>query len=168
MTTELFAQVPTDLSDLVALKLFLQRTLEQIDSVSSTQINLTEEVATLAGQVVDLESTAETSSEAITELQNEVIFNGRTLDASFYDFDETVWGELRGYATFTALGSALTNPPVALTGGTTYIVHIESVTSANGDIMQRVLIEDTGTDLKVFFRTGATFALAITNGWTQV
>jgi uncharacterized coiled-coil protein SlyX len=166
--TNLYDTPPQDVSNPIALKNFLQRTVEKISSQAETSSTTSDEVTNQAEQIAKLQSDVKSLIERVEQLEDAVIFNGRELDASYYNFNETIWSALRGYYRFSALGSALSNPPVALTGGTTYVIYAHNVTSFVGGIWQIVAIEDTGTNLRVFQRTGDTFAQAITNGWTQL
>jgi len=191
VSNESFAQVPLDMEDTDAVQKFLRKVVEEIDlitgaraqdpyvstseledsTVSLTTVNTAiattnETVTALDSRVEDNELTLEDNQPIIDDVQFTVTH--RALDTSYNDFDDAVWGTLKAKGQFSALGSAMTNPPFAVTAGTTYIVYVDSALTTGGGVTQRVMMEDTGVDLKVFYRTGDTFASAVANGWTQL
>ena len=85
----------------------------------------------------------------------------------YRDFNSNIWSTAKGHLVFTCLGSEATNPPVALTSGSTYTFYVQAITTSTG-VMQKVIVEDEGVSLRVFYRSGSTLAIAISSGWTQV
>lgn len=192
MSNESFTQVPLDIEDTDALRRHLQKVVEEIDlilgnraddpyvkeselaeaptvslvTVDTAIVILTEVVNNLIDSVTQNEADITDNTAIIDDVQFTVVH--KALSATYNDFDDVVWGALKGKGQFSALGSAMTNPPFVVTGGTTYIVYIESALTTGGGVTQRVMMEDTGVDLKVFYRTGDSFAIALTNGWTQL
>lgn len=192
MSNESFAQVPLDLTNADALRRFLQKVVEEVDVITGRRaadlyvktseveeaevVSLTE----LSNTITEIEkilavnaTNIATNESDIATLQADVdalqfITTHAALTATYNDFDNAVWGTLKGKGQFSALGSAMTNPPFAVTAGTTYLVYADSATTTGGGVTQRVMMEDTGVDLKVFYRTGDSFAQAVTNGWTQL
>lgn len=191
MANESFVQVPLDVTDADGLQKFLRKVVEEIDfikgsraqdpyvreselegeRVNLTTVNegittLTEIINTLDGRVEENELSIEDIQPVVDDTQFTVIH--RALDTTFNDFDNTVWSTIKGKGQFSALGSAMTDPPFVVTPATTYIVYVDSALTTGGGVTQRVMMEDTGVDLKVFYRTGDSFAVAVTNGWTQL
>ena len=192
MSNQSFAQVPLDIEEPDALRKFLQKLVEEIDFIEGNRaadpyvkesqltatptVNLTSvtAAATALSLTVDgvIDDVVANTSE-IADIQvviNDVQYTvtHQALDPTYNDFDNAAWGNLKGKGQFSALGSAMTAPPFVVTGGTTYIVYIDSALTTGGGVTQRVMMEDTGVDLKVFYRTGDSFAVAVTNGWTQL
>ena len=85
----------------------------------------------------------------------------------YRDFNSNIWSTAKGHLVFTCLGSETTNPPVALISGSTYTFYVQAITTSTG-VMQKVIVEDEGVSLRVFYRSGSTLAIAISSGWTQV
>ena len=191
MTNESFASVPVDVTDEIALRRFLQRVVEQVDIITGSRAadpyvktsEVTDDTVSLDSlnsSVVDLTKAVEDNADDIAENVDDIAANTvitaetqysilhLALGTSYNDFDHADWSSLKGKGQFSALGSAMTNPPFAVTAGTTYIVYIDSALTAGGGVTQRVMMEDTGVDLKVFYRTGNSWATAKTNGWTQL
>lgn len=190
-TNESFAQVPLDLTKEDPLRRILQKIVEEVDlilgnraddpyvaeselagervsltSLSESITSLNETLSALDSRVEDTELENEEQQAIIDDVQYTVTH--RTLDTAYNDFDDASWGTLKGRGQFTALGSAMTNPPYAVTAGTTYIVYAESALTLGGGVVQTVYIEDTGTGLRIFVRTGDSFAQAVTNGWKEI
>lgn len=191
MSNESFAQVPLDLEEEDALRRILQKVVEEVDlilgnraddpyvaesdlegeRVSLTSLNnsvtaLRDSLETLDGRVEENEKQNEEQQDILDDVQYTVTL--RALGTSFNDFDDASWGTLKGKGQFTALGSAMTNPPYAVTAGTTYIVYADSATTTGGGVLQTTYIEDTGVGLRIFVRTGDSFAQAVTNGWKEI
>jgi len=172
-------QVPVNLDDPVLVKRYMQAVVEalgELQGLAEDVPNLTEvdaAITSIQDSISELTSTTESTDEALSTTSifakdSEFTTGHQELDIVFRDFDSVAWNQLQGKGQFTALGSEMTNAPFAVTGGTTYITYIDSALSLGGGVVQRVLMENTGVDVKCFYRTGNTFALALTNGWTQV
>ena len=192
MSNQSFAQVPLNIEESDALRKFLQKVVEEIDviqggrggdayvkeseivetaTVSLTSVNaeLVEQagtISTMQDDISDNESSIADNTAIIDDVQYTVTH--RALSTTYNDFDDAVWGLLKGKGQFSALGSAMTSPPFVVTGGTTYITYVDSALTTGGGVVQTVMMEDTGVDVKVFVRTGDSFAVAVTNGWAQL
>ncbi len=179
MTNQTITQVPHDLSDDVTVKRYMRKVVEEVDKIkgasenlpSLTEMNSTIEALTdtlnaLGIDVTKAQNTLSTTTNKSKDVEHATLYQELSVD--FRDFDSIAWNELQGKGQLSCLGSEMTNPPFVVTPATTYIVYADSAYTLGGGVTQRVMIEDTGTDLKVFYRTGNTFALALTNGWTQL
>lgn len=190
LRNESFVQVPLNLSDEAAVRRCLNEIVIAIDLIKGnraddpyvSQSELDEEVINLDTLNTDIESLEERMNNAeddinssnvnVEEIQQQLselqyTLEHLPLDATYNDFDNAVWGMLRGNGQFSALGSAMTNPPFAVVAGTTYTVYANSIQTTGGGVVQRVLMEETGVDLRLFYRTGDTFATAVSNGWVE-
>ena len=179
-TASTLVNLNVDITDEVSLRRVLAAIIEQVDIIvgvrGDADITLTsldkditaveEQVIALETSVEELGTTVETNTAELATLANAL--ESVSLGTLFYDFDDTAWGSFRGNGQFSALGSALTNAPFTPTGGTTYTIYVESYGALNSGVIQRILVEDTGTSLVAYYRTGDTFAIALTNGWTAL
>lgn len=179
MTNQSIAQVPSDLADDVIVKRFLRTVVEEVDSIKGGAEDLpslsviNDNINALTDTLASLGIDVKASSKVLSTTENTANNSAHAtlyqeLGIDFRNFNSNAWNELQGKGQIKALGSEFTNPPVVLTAGTTYTVYADSAYTLGGGVTQRVMIEDTGIDLKVFYRTGDTFAVAITNGWTQL
>lgn len=179
--------IPNDITNPNSLKNFLVRLTKTVDSIigdvntleqvvpaeaaepvslatlSATTTELREDLDDLTERVDTLESNQSTLTGKVDALDFALIHEA--LGTLYNDFNDAAWGLLSGNGQFTALGSAMTNPPFAVVAGTTYTVYIESYQTADGGVVQRVLMEETGVTLTAHYRTGDSFAVAVTNGW---
>lgn len=191
MANQSFAQVPVNLSDPVALKRLLDKIVIEIDLITGRRAgdpyvkssDVTEEVVSLdslnaavqelISRLNTFEDANTSTSSAIEELSSaisQLVYSQEflDLDATYADFNASDWGTLKGKGTFSALGSTTSNAPYALTAGTTYNFYADSAITSGGGVAQQVWIEEAGVGLRVFCRTGTTFANALTNGWTEL
>lgn len=190
LSNESFAQVPLDIADTDALKRFLNSVVIEIDLITGRRADdpyvreseLDEEVVNLdtlnlaiqalLERLADVEDDVNQESTNIEDIEAQLeelqyAIEHRPLDSSYYDFNNAAWGTLRGNGQFSTTGASMTNPPFVVVGGTTYTVYVDSITTTGGGVVQRVLMEETGVDLRLFYRTGDTFATAVSNGWVE-
>jgi len=195
VANESFIQIPTDLTDNAVLYRTIAKIVEEIDIIAgnraddgyvsqsqlagtstTTAVSLTSlstSINEINNTLASLTAQTEENATNIANLQTSVdalqfVLQYNTLDTAYNDFDNAVWGTLKGAGQFSALGSAMTNPPFVVTPATLYIVYAYSITTTGGGVVQIVHMEDTGTDVKTFVRTGDSFAQAVTNGWAQL
>lgn len=187
---ESLIQVPAEFSEPLQLRKFLLQLVERLDIVlgfrgqdpyvtktdlqSSAEIlsNLPSIISTIntdltevQKDVTDLQSAQENISDSFENAQN-LSFTTTPLGVAYNDFNYTGYATLKGYAQFTALGSAITNPPAGagLIGATSYTVLIHSYINSGGGATTEVYI--TSATTKTFHkRAGPTSALYFSLGW---
>jgi len=190
LTNTSFTQVPLSVDEPIALRKHLQKVVEQIDIIEGNRagdpyvkdsdlpaVNLSAldtSVTTLSDAVAKIQASLDDITDDIDAIQaitdvTRYTIEYRNLNLSvFYDFNGTAWSTFQGKGQMGTVGSNYVSPPIPLNPLTIYQIYVESARTNGGGITQSVMIEDTGVDLKVFYRTGDTFALALSNGWTQV
>jgi len=180
--------VPSNVAEPLALRKFLVSLIEKLDIILGYRgqdpyvskkdfLSTAELLTTLPATVKTLQDSDTKQSTDIAKIYTEL---GSTQDsvsalqqvnnitvslvAAYYDFNYTGYGALAGWYEFTALGSAITNPPVALVPATSYTVLIHNCKTSGGGMMQEVYI--TSATTKTYHkRAGGTFALALSLGW---
>lgn len=168
-----FLRVPLDVTDETILKRFFNDVVRKLDEVDNSNESANAAISAIdlsVSQVTnDLNSTSQIANNANRETK-EVRYSTsyQALVNEFRDFNNDAWTFLKGKGQFSCLGSEMTNPPYAVTAGTTYIVYADNAITLGGGVATRVMIEETGVGLRVFYRTGDTFATALTNGWKEV
>jgi len=156
-------QVPLNVDSPKLLRRLLEAVVGRLEEdKTSSDTTLLELQSNQSSLVTDLAATTVKASQT-----DQNVYQAAELGSLYKDFDSPAWAGLKGNFSFTTLGSETSNPPVTLTGATTYIVYAHCVRTKTG-VVHKVMIENTGTDLRVFYRTGSTFTLAMTNGWTQL
>lgn len=182
--------VPNALEDTLVLKKFLVRLVEKLDIVlgyrgqdpyiTKSSVTSTDNIiAELPANLEEINTTLSTQDESISELEDSLdslssSFNTyqqsqnktKLLGATYYDFNNAAYATLGGLYEFTALGSAIINPPAGagLVPATTYTVMISSYTTIGGGAVQEAYITSAAT--KTFHkRAGSTSALLFSLGW---
>lgn len=171
--TQTIAQLPYDVED-TATKRFLRELVDNLDEVlgykgdnkyvkssdfdeqgttvaelSDTSKTATDNIATLTKTVAEHSDELLDIEKDIEELNSALVTV--LLDTVYNDFNNTAWNTLKGKAEFTALGSDLVNPPMAVVPGDSYTVYIESA-KTNASVWQQVVIDHGSLD--VFVRIG--------------
>lgn len=185
---ESIAVVPTNVGDPTQLRKFLLLLVEKLDVVlgyrGQSPYLTADQLTSVVSQLQDLPSILSEAQALIDELTDvgknlsdqvesigselDVVVSrldtSTTLAAPYYDFNYTEYASLVGWYEFTALGSAILNPPVALVPATTYTVLMRVSPVSTGGITQEVYIVSATT--KTYHkRAGTTFALALSLGW---
>lgn len=186
MSNESLCQVPISVDDPAVLKRFLDRLVERLDIVLgyrgdnpaisksqltsaisdassssvSTQTELEAEINDLKEQALGFKEELDNQQSSLDDLKAEVSKLSAYSITALRDFNDILWQAEPIYTVFTALGSDILNPPVALVPTTTYTCYIE----VRPAYVQKVLIVSAGfTDSKN--RAGLTWAELITHGW---
>lgn len=165
------AQIPVDLTDVTSFKRFLNTLVENLDTVlgfkgATNYVKTSDEdfsITDLAGQLRELSTkldelkkTTEEKNTAVDDVQQAT--NGLTYvtetqvtGSSYYDFNASLWADLRGKLEFTADGASIVNPPIAVTGTTTVLA--DSVKTSDS-VWQTVLVKTNGNSLSAWTRLG--------------
>lgn len=172
--TQTIAQLPYNVADVDSLKRFLRELVDNLDEVlgykgdkkyvqSSDFDEQGLSIGELTDQTKDNTATLDENSKTLSDQTDQLADMSEQLDklnsmlttvqlgAVYNDFNNTAWNTLQGRSEFSALGSALSNPPMVVVAGDTYNVYIDS-TKTNNSVWQYVLL-DSGS-LNVFMRIG--------------
>lgn len=187
---ETIIQVPAELNEPIQVRKFLLKLVEKLDIVlgfrgqdpyvTATDLKASAEIlANLPSIVKSITTDINEAQKDITTLQSEqenlsdsfeneqnLSFTTTPLGVAYNDFNYTGYATLKGYSQFTALGSAITNPPAgaSLVGATSYTVLIHSYINSGGGATTEVYI--TSATTKTFHkRAGPTSALYFSLGW---
>lgn len=159
---------PIDLADSESAKRLL------IDLSSSLGLVIAEadvevtSLSSLQASINELNEVAIVNEDSPTLVESDTLKHKALAPSVYKDFNNAAWGTLKGNGQFTELGSNLVNTPFTPVGGTQYIFYIESNRTLGGGVVQRLLTEISGVSLTAHYRTGNTFALAVSNGWTTL
>jgi len=187
---ETLIQVPSELTEPLQLRKFLLQLVERLDIIlgfrgqdpyitrtdlqSSAEVlanlpaiisEITSAVTEAQKDISGLQSAQENISDSFENAQN-LSFTTTPLGVAYNDFNYTGYATLKGYSQFTALGSAITNPPAGagLVGATSYTFLIHSYINSGGGATTEVYI--TSATTKTFHkRAGPTSALYFSLGW---
>lgn len=195
MSNQTFMALPAEISDFVVIKRTFQRVIEEIDKILGNRGNepaltldaidgITSETALSLADVADLLEGIQDSIDRLTvtdeqfvatlqTIQNSINaldskFSYATLDSTYYDFNATAWTALAQRGFFTALGSDVTNPPVALTPATSYNFYVDSGPTPGGGAVNLVTIEEPGVSTTTYRRVGDTSANLFANSWVAL
>ncbi len=144
------------------------------DAAITSLASIDNVIARLEERAIENENAFSTVDDKLQRLETfdktlAFVFNHAAITATPYkDFDDAAWANLKGLAQFTELGSNLANVPFAPVPATSYTFYIDSSITVGGGVVQRLLVEVTGASLVAYYRTGDTFAVALTNGWTAL
>ena len=183
MANETLAQIPSDVSDPVALKRFLSTLVERLDTVlgyrgdtayaSDTNVkNLATSTAENFATVNEAISAAQADIEPVT---TDVADHEERLTSA-----EEQLGQLQAYAStelrdfnaegwpvyslFTCLGSEALNPPTALTTTDTYSFFSSVLPSYTQTV---IMLDSTGASHQ-FVRSGLTWSEVAANDWLSL
>ena len=183
MANETLAQIPSDVSDPVALKRFLSTLVERLDTVlgyrGDTAYASDTNVKDLATSTAENFSTA---NEAISIVQADI--ESVTTDVADHeerlisaeeqlgqlqaytstelrDFNEEGWPV---YSFFTCLGSETLNPPAALTAENIYSFFNFVLPSYTQTV---IVLDNTGAS-RQYIRSGLTWSEVAANGWLSL
>lgn len=183
MANETLAQIPSDVSDPVALKRFLSTLVERLDTVlgfrGDTAYASDTNVKDLAMSIAENFTTA---NEAIAAAQSDI--ESVTTDVADHEerltSTEEQLGQLQAYAStelrdfnaegwpvyslFTCLGSEVLNPPGALTASDTYSFFSSVLPSYTQTV---IILDNTGAS-RQFVRSGLTWSEVAANGWLSL
>lgn len=159
--------------DVIEDKVSLKRLLVELSSDLTSTID---SFTTIDSDIKDIDSVLKALQLAVTELVTDssgdlqpdlasIHDHVALVAATYSDFNAAAWATLEGNSQFTELGSNLVNAPFVPVPATTYTFYIESALTVGGGVVQRVLTEIPGVSLTAHYRTGDTFAVALTNGW---
>ena len=190
MANETLAQIPSDVSDPVALKRFLSTLVERLDTVlgyrGDTAYASDTNVKDLATSIAENLTTA---NEAISTVQSDI----KSVTTDVADHEERLTsteerltsteeqlGQLQAYAStvlrdfnaegwpvysfFTCLGSEALNPPTALTTTDTYSFFSSVLPSHTQTV---IMLDSTGASNQ-FVRSGLTWSEVAANGWLSL
>ena len=179
---ESIATVPVDVKDPDTLKRFLDRLVERLDIVLGyrggdpyiteedqvqtiselQQLLLSELKEAIAGFQPAIDEISQKLSEAETKI-TELGKLSSYQDTTTVDLNSTAWTTGDVYSSFTALGSAILNPPTALIAGSTYKCFVE----VRPEYVQRVTIAEVGAVAAVIDKTraGSTWSELVANAW---
>ena len=179
---ESIATVPVDVKDPDTLKRFLDRLVERLDIVLGyrggdpyiteedqvqtiselQQLLLSELKEAIAGFQPAIDEVSQKLSEAETKIA-ELGKLSSYQNTATVDLNSTAWTTGDVYSSFTALGSAILNPPATLLAGSTYKCFVE----VRPEYVQRVTIAEVGVIAAVIDKTraGSTWSELIANAW---
>ena len=178
---ESIATVPVDVKDPDTLKRFLDRLVERLDivlgyrggdpyiteedqvqTISELQQLLSELKESIAGFQPAIDEVNQKLSEAETKIA-ELGKLSSYQNTTTVDLNSTAWTTGDVYSSFTALGSAILNPPAALIAGSTYKCFVE----VRPEYVQRVIIAEVGVIAAVIDKTraGSTWSELVANAW---
>lgn len=187
---ETLIQVPNSLDEPIQLRKFLLQLIEKLDIIlgyrgqdpylKNTDLGTTENTITsllssvdaVEADIVEIQKDLDDFSSELDSLSSEfdaaqiAAYTTTALGVAYNDFNYTGYFTLKGFGQFTALGSAITNPPAGagLVGATSYTVLIFSYINSGGGCVNEVYI--TSATTKTFHkRAGSTSALVLSLGW---
>ncbi len=187
---ETLIQVPAEITEPLQLRKFLLQLVERLDTILGfrgqdpyiTQTDLqssAEVLSSLPAIIKGINTDIDAAQTDITNLQSEqenladsfenaqiTSFTTTAIGVAYNDFNYTGYATLKGYSQFTALGSAIANPPAGagLVGATSYTVLIHSYLNSGGGATTEVYI--TSATTKTFHkRAGPTSVLYFSLGW---
>lgn len=178
---ESIAAVPTDISDPITLKRFLDRLVERLDIVlgyrggdpyvtSDEQVSTISELQGLLAQIktsnTELTSTIEDFKSKLDEIKQSLEDLAKLKEyqtTSIRDLNSIAWTTASVYNSFTALGSEILNPPNPLVGVDSYKCFVE----VRPSFVQRVTIVKVGAVAAITdkVRAGSTWTELIANAW---
>lgn len=178
---ESIASVPANVQDPDTLKRFLDRLVERLDIVLGyrggdpyiTEEDQVQTIGELQQLLDELKTSIATFQPAIDEVNAKLREAEDTLvelaklteyqGTSVLDLNSTAWTTGDAYSSFTALGSAILNPPTALVPGNTYKCFVE----VRAAYVQRVTIAQVGAVAAIIDKTraGSTWSELIANAW---
>lgn len=161
MTRQTVSQLPVDVSDPVAVRRFLERLTQGVDTslglrgtnqLAETQASQQAELQELSSQVAAKQEEAKTAEDSLaaqvedleyTLEETEKQVRSTQVGAEAYkDFNAQSWLEIVGCIEFSALGKDMTNPPMSLGADTTYVFSVRNVKLATGCLTELSVISD--------------------------
>ena len=183
MANETLAQIPSDVSDPVALKRFLSTLVERLDTVlgyrgdtayasdtnvkdlaTSTAENFTTANEAISAAQSDIESVTTDvayQEERLTSAEEQLGQLQAYTSTELRDFNEEGWPI---YSSFTCLGSEVLNPPGALTASDTYSFFSFVLPSYTQTV---IMLDNTGASHQ-FVRSGLTWSEVVANDWLSI
>lgn len=180
-------QLPTKLTDEQTLKRVLSRLIEEVDKLlgnrgddpalraselaaaQDTLATLTAELNSLTAEASSLRDDIERSililksALTITEADVQEIkgyWQSKTLDNTYYDFNDNAWNLLRGNYEFTTTGDTLVNAPftpiVAVDPDPQieYTIYVTTLPGQDGKAVLRMIVIEDGAALATYSRAG--------------
>lgn len=195
MPNQTIIAVPVDVAEPQVLKRFLTRLIEELDLVlgfrgedpyvSQSDLSGIRDTATT---IVDLARAATANASSIAEVAEDLAELAETvqsntdqigvlgstlahvdLDGTYHDLNASVYASLQGRATFSTVGSNISNAPFAVVAGYTYYCFFNAATTNNGGNVQELCVynDTTGVPEK-YVRFGDTSTDLFANGWIAI
>lgn len=183
MANETLAQIPSDVSDPVALKRFLSTLVERLDTVlgfrgdtayaSDTNVkdlaaNTTENFTTVNEAITAAQTDIESVTADVTDQEERITSAEEQLgqlqiyaSTDLRDFNAADWPI---YSSFTCLGSEALNPPATLVATDSYSFFSFVLPSYT----QTVIMLDSAGASHQFVRSGLTWSEVAANGWLSL
>lgn len=178
---ESIATVPVDVKDPDTLKRFLDRLVERLDIVlgyrggdpyitEEDQVQTISELQQLLSElkesIAGFQPAVDEVNQKLNEEETKIAELGKLSsyqNTTTVDLNSTAWTTGDVYSSFTALGSAILNPPTALIAGSTYKCFVE----VRPEYVQRVTIAEVGVIAAVIDKTraGSTWSELVANAW---
>lgn len=183
MANETLAQVPSDVSDPVALKRFLLSLVERLDivlgyrgdssyasdttvkdlstTVAENQTSTSESISTIQSSLDTANEDISDHEERLTSVEDQVGQLQSFKSTDLRDFNEEGWPI---FSYFTCLGSEALNPPTTLVAEDTYSFFVTVLPS----YVQTVIALDNAGASKQYVRSGLTWSEVVANGWLSL
>ena len=183
MANETLAQIPSDVSDPVALKRFLSTLVERLDTVlgyrgdtvyasdtnvknlaTSTAENFTtanEAISTAQADIESITTDVADHEERLTSTEEQLGQLQAYISTDLRDFNTDGWPI---YSFFTCVGSEALNPPTTLVATDTYSFYSFVLPAYTQTV---IMLDNTGASHQ-FVRSGLTWSEVAANGWLSL